>query len=151
MDANRPVGGGRVTGLIRKARGVFRALGLDVAAGVRELETAVHAVDRAFGPRFEPDNRCMWALVLSPEYSAENGPIVALHRAVQFYISVADGSCDLERALGTMTNILDKHDGPLSEDGVTTWALVELAIDGPQHEAEVFIQSSRPADFSAAV
>jgi hypothetical protein len=151
MDAHQTDDGARVTELIRKAKRVFRALGLDVAAGVRELETAAHAVDRAFGPRFEPDNRCMWALVLSPEYSAENGPIVALHRAVQFYISVADGSCDLERALGTMTNIMDKHDGPLSEDGVTTWALVELAIDGPQNEAEVFVQASQPADLSAAV
>jgi len=135
--------GERVTDLIRKAKRLFRALGLDVCAGVRELETAVFALVRAFGPRFEHDNRSMWALVLTPEYAAGVGPLVALPRAIQFYISVADGSCDLERALGTMVNIMDKHEGPLSADGATTWALVELAIDGPRSEEEVF---TRPFD-----
>ena len=135
--------GERVTDLIRKAKRLFRALGLDVCAGVRELETAVFALVRAFGPRFEHDNSSMWALVLTPEYAAGVGPLVALPRAIQFYISVADGSCDLERSLGTMVNIMDKHEGPLSADGATTWALVELAIDGPRSEAEVF---TRPLD-----
>ena len=111
MDTHDKDDGARVTELIRKAKRLFRALDLDVLVGVRELETAARTITDMFGPRFEQDNRVMWAVVLTREYMMRFGPLVTLHRAVQFYISVADGSCDLERALGTMTNIIEKHEG----------------------------------------
>ena len=83
--------GERVTDLIRKAKRLFRALGLDVCAGVRELETAVFALVRAFGPRFEHDNRSMWALVLTPEYAAGVGPLVSCVAACNTVLHLGRG------------------------------------------------------------
>ena len=46
----------------------------------------------------------------------------------------------LEREQGTLTNVLSKHDGPMNEDGKTAALLLEVDLDGPRKEEDLFLR-----------
>ena len=83
------------------------------------------------------DNRLLWSKGLDRTY---RGHIVSEHlpKLIRFYISLSDGTGGVERALGTLANVIGKHSGPLDADGMTTWDLVEVNLDGPKQEADIF-------------
>ena len=138
----------RGVALTCKARRLFKALKLDVPRGLREFGAAVEVLlDQARSNGAPPrDNRVAWAQVLGREFADHLDPstreLAVLPFLVRFYLSIADGSCNLERALGRLVELLGKHNGPLMPDGRTMWSLLEVVVDGPSSEAGVF---QRPA------
>ena len=126
-----------LTRLTRKCRKLATALRLDFVRALAEFEEAVNVLmdERSAGD----DNRDAWAYVLTQEYQTTlESELTALPYMVRFYLSVADGTCDIERGLGTLTGLLAVHNGPLLADGMTMWTLLEVMLDGPQREEELF-------------
>ena len=123
--------------LTRKCRKLAAALRLDVVSALREFEQAVNLLMDRCSPG--DDNRDAWAYVLTQEYQATlDRESTALSYMVRFYLSIADGSCDIERGLGKLTGLLSVHNGRLMADGITMWTLLEVMLDGPQTEEEFF-------------
>ena len=54
-------------------------------------------------------------------------------------MSIADGSCDVERNLGRLTATLASHKGPLDPNGDHVSALLEIDLDGPKVESDLAI------------
>ena len=126
-----------LTRLTRKCRKLATALRLDFVRALAEFEEAVNVLmdERSAGD----DKRDAWAYVLTQEYQTTlQSELTALPYMVRFYLSVADGTCDIERGLGTLTGLLAVHNGPLLADGMTMWTLLEVMLDGPQREEELF-------------
>ena len=64
-----------------------------------------------------------------------------------------DTTGTVERNLGCTADLLEKHKGPLSEDGATITALLEYRLDGPKAENDLFTKHSSshvllPTDFA---
>jgi len=140
--------------LLRHCRRLCQALQLGAVEAAQELRTAacllVHqGSDGAavHGAGYARDNRELWSQTLSRRWwlshGPHNGPLVVGHashfgRLVCFYLSVTDGTGKVERQLGSLLSILNKHDGPMDEDGKTVSALMDVHLDGPQTEAGMF-------------
>ena len=139
--------------LFKQVRGLFRALGLPPQEGQQEFSNAVDPLlaernrYRALNDGQLMDNRLLWSKWLDPTF---RGDVVSEHlpKLIRFYISLSDGTGGVERALGTLANIIGKHSGPLDADGITTWDLVEVNLDGPKQEADIFVAAGE-AHFEA--
>ncbi len=104
--------------LTRKCRKLATALRLDLVRAMGEFEEAVNFLMDQRSPG--DDNRDAWAYVLTQEYQMTlDAQLTVLPYMVRFYLSVADGSCDIERGLGGLTGLLAVHNGPLLPDGLT--------------------------------
>lgn len=88
------------------------------------------------------DNRVIWAEILEDDY---RGQADLLRPLVRFYVSIAEGSCDLERDLGKCLVMLEQHGGGLDPTGNTTWNLLEVAVDGPATEGDLFHKPAHPS------
>ena len=101
-----------------------------------------HAAAQASKTHAKVDNRVAWSWLLRPrmrqeicstlQWSAE------LQMLIAFYVSMVEGTGDVERQLGRMVTILKEHSGPLREDGETVHALLEVQLDGPRKESDIF-------------
>ena len=142
----------------RRARHLAKSHPFIESTEVDEAATAVEAAakmlrrsDPRAVAREDVDNQAMWDRVLSeqfPEFSVSP----ALSRLIEWYLSIADGSCDVERNLGRLTATLASHKGPLDPNGDHVSALLEIDLDGPKVESALAmsVQSSidtpRPND-----
>jgi hypothetical protein len=134
-DADSPFS---MTALAFLAKGLFSDWHLDARAGVQEFTGAVHKLLRKedihlFGgkPR---DNRVVWSRVL---HESDFGELSVLPTLVRVYLAAMDGTCGIERDLGSLTRVLGAHVGPLDEDGHTAACLTEILLDGPVDESEL--------------
>ena len=125
---------------------ISRALRLDVPESRRQFKAAVRCCVRErrrmlhIQPSDTVDNRSVWCHIFTPDCDEQDFGVVRL--AVRFYISMSDGTVSVERGLGQVLSVLQEHSGSLAEDGSTTWDLVEVNIDGPKSESELFTQST---------
>ena len=90
-------------------------------------------------------NKVAWSWLLRPCWRAKHMPKQTtlphgLEAAVCFYLSIKANTTTLERNLGQLCRQMGAHAGHGAEDGSLTACLVEVALDGPQTEAEFFHQ-----------
>ncbi|CAE7796563.1 unnamed protein product [Symbiodinium sp. CCMP2456] len=57
----------------------------------------------------------------------------------------------VERDLASLCKTLEQHQGPTDADALTASELLELRLDGPKTESDVFVQVSVPASSSGAL
>ena len=139
--------------LLRRFRVLCRAVQLDPRQGEEQFgQLLPHALELyrqrlgklatgtagantcASAPMFDPqDNRSIWGELLESDLMPGKE---VLQQIVRVYLAVELGTPTVERQLGTLARILQQHAGPL--DGITSWMLVEGAVDGPQSEVELF-------------
>lgn len=81
------------------------------------------------------DNRTAWRVLL--DAGGASTPM-AMQEAVRFYLALRDGSGAVERGLGQDSAIIAEHIGARGSDGNLYSALLELKIEGPQSEEELF-------------
>ena len=102
--------------LERRVKRLFRAWRLDESLGVREFTGVVYKLmekeDREHAGT-KRDNRLVWSQIFDTD---EFGPLEVLPALVKIYMATLDGTCGVERDLGTLTRILAAHTGPTDED-----------------------------------
>ena len=132
----------RQAALLRKARRLWRALGLDDDWPSDKFKTLVRGAlqhrDCLQGSSADiPDNRITWATFCAATPEAQWALPV-----IQLYVSHPDGTGDVERGLGRHAKFRDAHLGtPDGTGGSTPELCLEIRIDGPQDVAELFTRS----------
>ena len=105
-----------------------------------------HAAAQDLITNTQVDNRVAWSWLLRPRMRQEICPALQwspeLQMLIAFYVSMVEGTGDVERQLGRMVTILKEHSGPLREDGETVHALLEVQLDGPKKESDMFYKDS---------
>jgi hypothetical protein len=88
-------------------------------------------------PGYVLDNRICWAMALTE--IALQAPWAV--RPCRFYFSYLDGTCGVERNLGTFAAVLAQHQGQKTA-GATDYnaMLAECRIDGPRCASDLFIK-----------
>jgi hypothetical protein len=123
----------KVPALRRRARNLHEALGLQWNAGDWDV-----VITAAIRERSSPtmDNRCLWARLLSLPPDDPAQPLVLRRQLlIRFYLSLSDGTGDVERLLGRHAAFLAAH-GP----GALSEACLEIATEGPTDEHEIATQ-----------
>lgn len=151
----RQEGANDASGTVAHMSGLVCQLGAALRLEASMCKTDFVAVVRALLPDYTHaaarspvilDYRAVWSLVLDPKWRCQRGlqlqSKVGIELLISFYLSTKDGTSTVERQLGTLTDILQKHDGSLAKDGSTAEALTEVCVDGPQEEQEVFGKAS---------
>ena len=90
-----------------------------------------------------PDGREIMARWLDPVQVGQCFPGVeftALPLCIRFYVAVEDGTSNVERSLGRLEDVLEKHCGPLEDSGATAAHCLELNVDGPRTESEIAVR-----------
>ena len=82
-----------------------------------------------------PDNRPTWSRVMAE--SAVLGE-TGLLPVVQFYLSLSDGTGDVERGLGTHADFLKHHEGAREGEVSMAEVCLEIVSEGPSSEGELF-------------
>ncbi len=132
--------------LRRLLRG-FRLLqegALEFVSAVRVLVDDFRA-RRDSDPSYAEDNRAVWARALqagSRERATSCRAFRVLPQLIKVYLSVWDGTGQVERDLGHLTHMLSSHEGPLDEDAYTLRDLMEVHLDGPRSEEELATRSA---------
>lgn len=126
---------------------------------LRKLQEAAHA------NKLELTNRSAWSLVLIPEWRCKFFSNMsfkhpdALAGMVSFYLTLKTNTTTLERNLGELCRQLCAHSGPLDQNGKVVGAILEVALDGPRADADMFQSSNagsaathrlEPTEFSRA-
>lgn len=93
-------------------------------------------------------NRTSWSWVLHTSWRNKHLPRVNWTRdcqqVVEFYLCLKLNTTSLERDLGELLAQLSAHSGPLSTCGSTISSVLEISLEGPKTEEELFIQSQVP-------
>jgi hypothetical protein len=76
------------------------------------------------------DNRRVWAYIARQARFAWLSPVIA------FYVSMQDGTGNIERNLGMHANFLAHHVGAAPGDQTVLSSCLELALDGPKTEED---------------
>jgi hypothetical protein len=143
-DADSPFG---LTALTQLAKGLFSDWRLDSRSGVREFTGAVHKLlkkEETHLLKGEPrDNRIVWSRVL---YESDFGHLTTLPALIRIYLATMEGTCGIERNLGSLTRVLSAHVGPLDEDGHTAACLTQILLDGPADETGLATQALPDSD-----
>ena len=117
------------------AQGVARSLCLMTKTLASLRPQVLHVLPAA-------DNRFLWSWAVAPQWRAKYARQVPwcpkCDEVVGFFAALKVNTTTLERDLGHLLNKLQAHSGPLAADGATISAILEVAIEGPQTEAEVF-------------
>jgi len=124
-DASRA----RRLALSSKARRLCEALGVDYDS--TDWTAAVRcalAHRKTLG--FPEDNRRVWAHIARQVRFAWLSPVIA------FYVSMQDGTGNIERDLGRHANLLAHHVGTAPGDQTVLSSCLELALDGPKTEED---------------
>ena len=107
-------------------------------------------------------NRVAWSWVLVPQWRSRFlSKFIELPKELEtlivFYLSIKMNTTTLERNLGELCRQLGAHGGHGAEDGSLAASLLEVALDGPQREEDLFdrIQADgesrlSPTDFGRA-
>ncbi|CAE7648912.1 unnamed protein product, partial [Symbiodinium necroappetens] len=118
--------------------------------GVLARRRLLPYLQTAKAQKLDVDNRLAWSWIVLPEGRAkflgtnvDVGPHV-LHM-IFFYLSLHISTTEVERSLGMTLSQLEAHSGPLSQDGSTVAALVELRCNGPQTLEEMFTKVRLPS------
>jgi len=134
---------------------------VDKELAIQELVAAgPHLVHHpVVGPQVYPgspgpgaiDNQQTWLAALGPELPRlvmPSGSFAHLPVIVAWYLSIEDGTCQVERDLGALTRVLVQHMGPLgsSRHTDTLGALLEVHLDGPSNEHEIAERSCALSD-----
>ena len=146
----------RIAALKRKGRLLCEVLGVEwsfekfalaVRAALRELRHVSPTLDKSV------HNRVAWAQALAlsegsaDQQSAANmeaGRAASLQDfevPIRFYLSMRDGTGDVERGLGRLAAIQHCHQGAEETDISYAEACLELVLEGPQSENLWFTQS----------
>ena len=123
----------KVLALRRRARNLHEALRLQWNA--EDWDVVITAAIRE---RSSPnmDNRFLWALLLSLPPDDPAQPLVMRRQMlIRFYVSLSDGTGDVERLLGRHAAFLAAH-GP----GALSEACLEITTEGPTAEHEIATQ-----------
>ena len=102
----------------------------------------------------DASNRVAWSWLLSStwrsKYAAKAQWGSDCNFIVAFYVSVKLNTTTLERDLGKLLQQLEAHSGPIDATGSFIGSLMEVAVEGPKTEAELFVpgQPQRPTDFA---
>lgn len=123
----------RLMRLRKHARRFAEGWNLDRTRAVRELESAAHILVKN---RVNKDNRVLWARTLEPDFD-RHGSFHTLPDMVRIYVAALDTTGAVERGLGTLTQVLAVHSGPLDEDGENASQLCEILLNGPSTEQEL--------------
>ena len=132
----------RQEALLKKARRLWRAMGLDDDWASDKFKTLVRGAlqhrDCLQGSSADtPDNRVTWATFCAT--TPENQWALPV---IQMYVSHPDGTGDVERGLGRHAKFRDAHVGaPDGAGGSTPELCLEIRIDGPQDVTELFTRS----------
>lgn len=142
--------------LLNHAKTCFKQWKLCPRQGVRELETAARFLVRASGGKQDFDNRAQWRKIFDSVVVAQMSsvPMSVLPTLVSIYLCSMDGTGQVERDLGSLSNILSKHSGPTDQDGELASYTLEVLLDGPQDEsgfAEVDKGGQRVEDEAGAL
>lgn len=88
------------------------------------------------------DNRSAWRTIFDPKVTSNlcSAPLVVLPSMISVYLSAMDGTGQVERDLGALSNILAKHSGPGDLDGDMVPWCVEVYLDGPAQEADLAVR-----------
>ena len=118
----------KLLALRRRARTLHETLRLRWNAA--DWDVIITAAIRERHPDPTVDNRCLWARLLSlPAEAAAQQPALRSELLVRFYLSLTDGTGEVERLLGRHAAFLARH-GP----GALSEACVEIATEGPADE-----------------
>lgn len=130
----------RVESLATSLR-LCRSVGREFAVVAKTLAPILEAAKRN---NISIPNRVAWSWVLVSEWRSMNLPsrykILPgdLQQLICFYLSIKLNTTTLERDLGQLCRQIGGHQGPTAEDGSLASALVEVALDGPKCEQEMF-------------
>lgn len=130
----------RVESLTTSLR-LSRSVGREFAVVANTLVPILEAAKRH---HISIPNRVAWSWVLVSEWRSMNLPsrykILPgdLQHLICFYLSIKLNTTTLERDLGQLCRQIGGHQGPTAEDGSLASALVEVALDGPKCEQEMF-------------
>ena len=132
----------RVDSLRRHFRNLCKCLDLDPSVGEREFKDALPPAISAYRDALlnlphggVVDHRVVWGGLLGATMFAN---LQVLPAVIRFYMAVPVGTCEVERSLGTMAAALNDHTGPLGVH--VLWELVELKLDGPTREEDLFVK-----------
>ena len=96
------------------------------------------------------DNRLLWSWPLHPGWRAQHFATPSwtesCWKPICWYISLKVNATTLERDLSKLLGQLHAHSGPLSSDGATVMAMVEVAAEGPQAENEFFLEAQHTGE-----
>ena len=142
--------------LLNHAQTCLKQWKLSPRQGARELESAARFLVRALGGKRDFDNRTEWRKILDSDVAAQiySVPMSVLPTLVSIYLCAMDGTGQVERDLGRLSNILSKHSGPTDQDGELASYTLEVLLDGPQDEsgfAEVDEAGQRVDDDAGAL
>ncbi|CAE8652909.1 unnamed protein product, partial [Polarella glacialis] len=132
--------------LFDHCRFLCKALSLEGEQCVKELKVVLKSLAvcwRLACKHSKVDNRAAWSWVLSSRWRAKYMPGIrtgTIEQLIRFYLSVRVATTRTERDLGTLTAVLQAHSGPLADDGSTVAAVLDVRIDGPQSEQDLFFR-----------
>jgi hypothetical protein len=124
--------------LRRHTRLMFALWQLSSDANTAQLEgVAARLVERnrtAIESGNVEDYRTIWVQALRPDFGIN---VSRVHVVIRIYMAALDGTCGVERDLGSLRRVLDAHAGPLDEDGCTISHCMDVFLDGPASRNEV--------------
>ena len=133
--------------LLSHAKIMFTHWGLDGRRGVRELEGCAVMLLQDEADRRKAgvylDNRTLWSRTTEQSFLdrvSSYGVLRVLPDLLSIYLSALDGTGEVERGLGHLTEILHAHSGPLQDDGDMASALIEIMLDGPDDETGIGVR-----------
>ena len=130
-------------------KSLAKALKLDHASVLKDFYATARLlsqlVQAAEAGNKNPSNRLAWSWVLIPAWRARFMPpslvlknLQALGDLICFYLSLKMNTTTLERNLGSLCRQLVAHSGPHAADGSTLGDVLQVALDGPQQESQLF-------------
>lgn len=119
-----------------------RKPGATLAAIAKALTQAFQAAKKL---NLGTTNRSAWSWVLHPGWRGKYLPTLVwtdgCQQLIEFYVSLQVNTTNIERDLGELLAQLSSHSGPLSSSGETITSIMEVSLEGPQREEDLFTQS----------
>eukprot|EP00435_Cladocopium_sp_Y103_P067092 s259_g29.t1 len=103
---------------------------------------------------FDANNRVAWSWLLSSTWRSKHAGRAQWGSdcsfIVAFYVSVKLNTTTLERDLGKLLQQLEAHSGPIDATGSLIGSLLEVSLEGPLQEEDLFLpgQPQRPTEFA---
>ena len=111
-------------------------------------QTLARVFEAAKKQALEVTNRIGWSWALDSRWRNKYLPRLAwtpeCQQLVEFYLSLKLNTTTLERDLSELLAQLSAHSGPLSSCGSTISSILEVSLEGPQREEDLFLRSEAP-------
>ena len=126
--------------VLGKAFKMTRDVSRDFAHAAKTLASLVQTCKTQ---QINVTNRVAWSWVLVPQWRSRFlSKFIELPKELEtlivFYLSIKMNTTTLERNLGELCRQLGAHGGHGAEDGSLAASLLEVALDGPQREEDLF-------------